>query len=98
MARALAEGSTDMIGIARPLTAEPRLCADLISDQAAAAKPNLVNERLSTFASLTQLQSIATGRPIADFADPEVAREMEEFIASAGLKSLEDRANEEGGA
>jgi hypothetical protein len=98
MERALAEGSTDMIGIARPLTAEPRLCADLISGQAAAAKLNLVDERLSTFAGIIQLQSIAAGQPIADFADPQVARETEEFMVSAGRKPIEKRADEAEGA
>jgi hypothetical protein len=76
MARALQEGSTDMIGLARPLTAEPHFCADLIAGRTTTAKPNLVDDKLSTGASIAQIADIAAGRPPADLSKEDVAKAM----------------------
>jgi hypothetical protein len=63
MARALEDRSTDLIGLARPLTSEPFLCRDLIAGKSAGAKPNLVAEAIQTGASILQLPAIARGHP-----------------------------------
>jgi hypothetical protein len=76
MTRALNERSTDMIGIARPLTSEPFLCADLISGKSTTAKTNLVDEAMQTGASILQLPVIAKGHTPQDLSDPKIADEI----------------------
>jgi hypothetical protein len=80
MERALADGATDLIGLGRPLAAEPRLCGALLSGVRAAAKPNLVDDRVSAFAGIMQVQNVGRGEPILDFADEEVAHYVEELV------------------
>jgi hypothetical protein len=98
MAQALTEGATHMIGLARPLTAEPRLCADLVSGKAAGAKPNRVNEQMTTFAAMLQMNAVSEGKPIPDFSDEKVARETEEYMTKAMSKPAEERVDEAEGA
>jgi hypothetical protein len=76
MARALEDHSTDLIGLARPLTSEPFLCRDLIAGKSTGAKPNLVAEAIQTGASILQLPAIARGNPPQDLSDPRVAAEV----------------------
>jgi hypothetical protein len=76
MVRALDDHATDMIGLARPLTSEPRLCADLVSGKATSSKPNLVDEPIQTGASILQIAAIGKGAPPQDLSDPKVAAEI----------------------
>jgi hypothetical protein len=85
MVRALNERATDMIGLGRPLTSEPHLCADLISGKSTGAKPNLVSESLQTGASIRQFPAIAKGDPPQDLSDPKVAAEMEAELKKTKL-------------
>jgi hypothetical protein len=77
MSKALEERSTDMIGLARPLVAEPRFCADLLAKRTSAAKPNLVEESLQSGAAIRQIPVIANGHEPQDLSDPRIAKEME---------------------
>jgi hypothetical protein len=88
MAEAINEGSTDLIGLARPLTAEPHLIADLLSGVTKAAKPNLVNPNIQTAASYLQIGQIVDGSPIADLSDEETARKVEEAIQRSGPQAM----------
>jgi 2,4-dienoyl-CoA reductase-like NADH-dependent reductase (Old Yellow Enzyme family) len=92
MARALADGSTDMIGLGRPLTAEPRLCADLLSGKASAARENRVNEAMQIAASYVQLGALGEGRPVPDLADEAIARRIEKAVQESGAASMLYRA------
>lgn len=58
MARAITERSTDLVGLGRPLTAEPHLCAQLLSGASTASKPNLMNEQIQTGASISQIGEV----------------------------------------
>jgi hypothetical protein len=77
MTRALNEGSTDLIGLGRPLAAEPRLCIDFLAGNRTAAKANLDDDRISAFAGIMQVQNIGLGQPILDFSDQTVAWHIE---------------------
>lgn len=63
MAKAITGQACDMVGLGRPLTAEPLLCNDLLSGKVAAAKPNAVNELLQTSASILQLGEVSLSAP-----------------------------------
>lgn len=93
MVRALDDQATDMIGLARPLTSEPCLCADLISGKSIAAKPNLVDEAMQTGASILQLPVIAKGQPPQDLSDPKVAAEIVDQLKQ--LRKGADRPDDE---
>jgi hypothetical protein len=89
MSSALGEHSTDLIGLARPLTAEPCLCAGKTS----AAKPNHVNEKVQTAASYLQIGHIVDrGARIPDLSDDDTARRVEQAIAEAGPEAMLYRA------
>jgi hypothetical protein len=80
MTRAIADHATDMIGLARPLTSEPRLCEDLVSGCALGARPNLVSEDMQVAASIIQIPIIARGEAIPDLSNAEIASEWENLI------------------
>lgn len=58
MARAINENATDLVGLGRPLAAEPRLCADILSGASKGAKPNAVKEQIQTGASILQIVEV----------------------------------------
>jgi 2,4-dienoyl-CoA reductase-like NADH-dependent reductase (Old Yellow Enzyme family) len=93
MARALADKATDLIGLGRPLTAEPRLCADLLSGKATKARVNHVNEGMQIAASYVQLGALGEGRPVPDLADESIARRIEKAVEESGAASMLYRAN-----
>jgi 2,4-dienoyl-CoA reductase-like NADH-dependent reductase (Old Yellow Enzyme family) len=92
MVRALEGSSTDMIGLARPLTAEPHLCADLLAGKTAAARENLVNEAVQVPASYVQVGALGEGRPVPDLSDENVARRIEKAVQESGAASMLYRA------
>ncbi|KAL7416323.1 NADH oxidase [Mrakia frigida] len=73
MEEALAEKSCDFIGLARPLTADPFFCKDIISGAQLHAAENKVNPSMQTATSVYQIKTIATGKPIPDLSIQEVA-------------------------
>jgi len=77
MARAVSGSATDLVGLARPLAAEPHLCADILSGASKGAKPNAVTDQLQTGIAIMQLGEIAAGKPLSDTSNEEVARRLE---------------------
>lgn len=69
-----------MIGLGRPLTAEPHLCADILSGKSKGAKANEVNQALQTGASILQIAAIASGKDIPDISDETTARKLEAIM------------------
>lgn len=64
-----------VVGLARPLTAEPRLTKELIDGAKTAAKPNKVPDAVQTGTSIVQIGAIAEGKPIPDLADEQIAKD-----------------------
>ena len=58
MGKAISEGSCDLVGLARPLTAEFSLPNDMISGKTTKAKPNFVFEGVQTASSYLQLWEV----------------------------------------
>lgn len=77
---ALQKGSVDVVGLARPLTAEPYLVRDMVDGKTDASKPNHVPSALQTPASIAQIGAIGKGEPIPDLSNEEVASKMVEGI------------------
>lgn len=73
MAKAVREKSCDLVGLARPLTAEPHLCKTLLEEKAPAAKENRVPGPLQTASSNIQIVQIGKGEPLSDLSVQEVA-------------------------
>ncbi|GAA5902154.1 hypothetical protein JCM6882_006715 [Rhodosporidiobolus microsporus] len=93
MEQALQDKATDLVGLGRPLCAEPHLVRDMLAGQSEGAKANLVPEPLSTVAALIQLTSIAKGEPVPDLSKEESA----EGVAAVLLgKKPEDEVTENG--
>lgn len=84
MAAALRAKSTDLIGLGRPLTAEPDLCAPLIAGKTAEAKKNLVPAALQTGSSIVQILELAKGEKVSDFGVAEVAEETVKVLLAGG--------------
>jgi 2,4-dienoyl-CoA reductase-like NADH-dependent reductase (Old Yellow Enzyme family) len=82
MVRAIEQHSTDMIGLARPLTAEPHLCADLIHGRSTRAKPNYVDD-FGSAASIIQMGEIGRGLVPSDLSDKDVARGISHRVDGA---------------
>ncbi|GAA5942309.1 uncharacterized protein JCM15063_002966 [Sporobolomyces koalae] len=80
MNEALEGGSVDVVGLARPLTAEPHLVRDMIDGKSQGAKPNLVPGPLQTPASVAQIGAMGKGEPIPDLSQQEVADHLVEGI------------------
>lgn len=55
MSRAISEGSCDLVGVGRPLTAEFTFASDITSGKTARAKPNHIFEAIQTAGSYLQL-------------------------------------------
>jgi 2,4-dienoyl-CoA reductase-like NADH-dependent reductase (Old Yellow Enzyme family) len=58
MQKALNERSCDIIGVARPLTAEPAFSAEIIEGRISAARTNKVPPPLQTPASIIQISQV----------------------------------------
>ncbi|GAA5880378.1 hypothetical protein JCM1840_006196 [Sporobolomyces johnsonii] len=76
MEDALQQGSTDLIGLARPLTAEPYLIKDIIEGKSEGAKENHADGSFTTITSIVQMGAIAKGEPIPDLSDKEVVEKI----------------------
>lgn len=98
MAKAITEGSCDIIGLARPLTLETDLSARLVSGEAKAAKPNLTNEATQTASSYYALGEIGAGRPAPDFSDEKIAKAVDAAIQkdTAGAFKYRPRLDTDG--
>jgi hypothetical protein len=83
MNEALSIGAADLVGLARPLTAEPYLCKELLAKEKLAAKANYVSPTLQTGASVLQIRQIASEAHISDLSIPEIAQEVEKKFSNA---------------
>ncbi|KAL7416326.1 NADH oxidase [Mrakia frigida] len=72
MEGAISGKSCDFIGIARPLTAEPFFCRDLLSGAITEAKENKVNAPDQTQSSLYQIHAISESKEIPDLSSQAV--------------------------
>ncbi len=78
-----------MVGLARPLCAEPHFVADLLCGKTTAAKPNLVPSALSVPAAYMQLGAIGAGKTPLDLSIQEQADEAVKIIT--GGKQEQDK-------
>lgn len=88
MAEAISSGATQMVGLARPLTAEPYLCRDILAGRSTGAKPSAANPQLTTGLSIIQIGAMATGQPIPDLSDEATCRELEDVLM--GKKTMDE--------
>lgn len=82
MAKAIREGSCDIIGLARPVTQHPRLPAQIVSGELDGALDNKVNPQLQTPASVLQIHALGEGRPVLQFDKAEDVHEIERQITT----------------
>ncbi|GAA5921372.1 hypothetical protein JCM1841_002462 [Sporobolomyces salmonicolor] len=92
MEKALEEHSCDIVGLARPLTAEPYLVKELIEGKKSAAKDNKVDGSMQTATSIAQIGAISTGKPIPDLSDEATAKKV---LAAVLGQSEEDKPHKE---
>ncbi|KAJ9112636.1 hypothetical protein QFC19_000656 [Naganishia cerealis] len=88
MAEAVSSGATQMIGLARPLTAEPYLCRDILAGKSQGAKPNKGTSALTTGLSIIQIGAMSTGQPIPDLSNEATCKDLEAVLM--GKKSMEE--------
>ena len=88
MAEAIQSGATQMVGLARPLCAEPFLCRDILAGKSQGARPNKGTSALSTGLAIMQIGAISTGKPVPDLSDEATCRDLEAVLT--GKKSAED--------
>ncbi|KAJ9112703.1 hypothetical protein QFC22_006205 [Naganishia vaughanmartiniae] len=88
MAEAVSSGATQMVGLARPLTAEPYLCRDILSGKSQGAKPNKGAHQLTTGLSIIQIGAMSTGQPIPDLSDEATCRDLEAVLM--GKKTMDE--------
>jgi hypothetical protein len=89
MSKAITEGSCDIVGLARPLTAELHFCADILSGKTTKAKENLVDEPIQTACSCLQLAEVGFGHAPSDLSNPEVVKRVEEMIRNDSAGTFE---------
>lgn len=80
MADAIKGGACQIVGLGRPLTAEPYLCREILAGEKEAAKPNVGDPSLQTGLSIIQIGAIAAGKPIPDLSKQEVADELAQVL------------------
>ncbi|GAA6005645.1 hypothetical protein JCM10207_005281 [Rhodosporidiobolus poonsookiae] len=88
MEEALQGGACDIVGLGRPLTAEPHLIKDMLEGRTDKAKENLVDASLQTATAINQIGAIARGEPIPDLSTREGA---DACLAAALGKKPEDK-------
>ncbi|GAA5902151.1 hypothetical protein JCM6882_006714 [Rhodosporidiobolus microsporus] len=93
MEKALQEKATDLVGLARPLTAEPHLIRDMLEGKTEAAKENKVPAAVQTATAIAQIGAIAKGLPIPDLSNE---KEAEECLAGVMGKKPENKPAGEG--
>lgn len=76
MEEALGTGACDLVGLARPLTAEPYLIRDMLEGKTDAARENKFAAGMQTGASIVQIAAISKGEPIPDLSDEKVCDEV----------------------
>ena len=74
MASAIESKTCDMVGMARPVSAEPHLPADLLLGKTLSSKETKLPPVyiIQNFAANTQIVQMGKGEPVTDFAVQEV--------------------------
>ncbi|EPQ57037.1 FMN-linked oxidoreductase [Gloeophyllum trabeum ATCC 11539] len=80
MAEAVKQDTCQIVGLARPLCAEPDLPKKILEGKSKGAAENAVESSLQTPAAVIQIHAMAENRPIPDTAKKEVAEEVTEMI------------------
>lgn len=80
MAKAIHEGSCDIVGLARPLTGELHLPNLLMSGKQTKAGDNLVAEGAQLPAAYFQLKEAGDGKIPSDLSKADVAKQIQEAI------------------
>lgn len=80
MDEAIEGKSVHIVGLARPLTAEPYFVRDMVEGKSDGAKPNHVPSAIQTPASVAQIGAIGKGQDIPDLSNEDVAAKMVEGI------------------
>ncbi|GAA5862807.1 hypothetical protein JCM8547_006552 [Rhodosporidiobolus lusitaniae] len=86
-------GSTDIVGLARPLTSEPHLIRDILEGRTEGAKENKVPASKQTTTCIYSMRCMANGQPLPDLSDKATA---EATLAAALGQKPEDKPAGEG--
>ncbi|GAA5863676.1 hypothetical protein JCM1840_000100 [Sporobolomyces johnsonii] len=71
MEQALADGATQLIGLARPTTADPYFCKKILDDTLGGGQELSHSMFAQVVGSVAQIHAIANGQPIPDLSKPE---------------------------
>jgi len=80
----LAPSSPSVIGLARPLCAEPYFCRDILSGKITAAKENKGPGGMSTGLAIMQIAAIGAGKEIPDLSDETTAHKLVNVLMGKG--------------
>ncbi|CEQ38968.1 SPOSA6832_00450 [Sporobolomyces salmonicolor] len=79
MEQALTDGATQLIGLARPTTADPYFCKKILDDTLGGGQELSHSMFAQVVGSVAQIHAIANGQPIPDLSKPET---MDAIMAS----------------
>lgn len=80
MAEAINQDTCQIVGLARPLCAEPDLPKKILERRSQGALENDVESSLQTPAAVLQIHAMAENRPIPDISKKEVAQDVTDII------------------
>ncbi|GAA98022.1 uncharacterized protein L969DRAFT_46004 [Mixia osmundae IAM 14324] len=80
MAQAIDEGSTDMVGLARPLCAEPDLPKLILSGKSTGARENKVDASKQTPTAILQIHAMGEDRPIYDLSKQDTVDQLMKIL------------------
>jgi hypothetical protein len=81
MAKAISEGTCHMIGLARPLCAEPDLVQLLLAGRSTGARENKFPAHMQTMSAILQIHCFAEGRPIYDLSQQSTVDDVMAMVA-----------------
>jgi hypothetical protein len=84
MVDAVNGGATAMIGLARPLCAEPYFCRDILSGKITEARENKGDGGISTGLAIMQLAAIGAGKDIPDLSDEKTVQKLVNVLMGKG--------------
>ncbi|GAA5955068.1 hypothetical protein JCM21900_002775 [Sporobolomyces salmonicolor] len=79
MEQAITDGATQLIGLARPTTADPYFCKKILDDTLGGGQELSHSMFAQVVGSVAQIHAIANGQPIPDLSKPET---MDAIMAS----------------
>ena len=96
MVEAISSGSTQMVGLARPLCLEPHLCKDILEKKVAGAKKTLTDPKFSLPLAGAQLTAIGYGEEPYDASNEEAAKKFEKMFSEYAASYGTDRPDKAG--